>query len=148
MKPHLVCTVCAALALGAAPALADCREELAALEGGVAKDGSLAPLQAPSDATPQQGTDAGADTGAGADATPDEPKDGSDTPLAADPGVATSAEDAQAQSQGGETAAAQAAGAAGGGSTAKADALARARAALDAGDEAGCLSAVEEAKGA
>ena len=68
-------------------------------------------------------------------------------PLGADPDVATSAEDAQAQSQGGETAAAQAAGAAGSGGPAKADALARAQAALDAGDEAACMSALEEAKG-
>ena len=141
---RLLLSAAAALAFGAPAAFADCSAELAQLRGSVAKDGSLAPLQTPSDAT-QQGAEAGTEGAAGAEGIA---KDGSLAPLAADPNVATSGEDAQAQSQGGATAAAQAAGEAGTAPPAREDALARAQAALDAGDEAGCLAAVEEAKGA
>ncbi len=61
--------------------------------------------------------------------------------------MATSAQDAQAQSQGGETAAAQAAGASGGDGSDKQAAIDRAQKALDAGDEEACMQAVEEARG-
>ena len=142
MKRHLL-IASAVLALGTVPALADCREELAQLQGGVSKDGSMAPLQSPGEATPQQGSAAAT----GAESTEGVAKDGTGTPLGTDPNLATSAEDAQAQSQGGDTAAAQAAGTGDAGGTEKPDALARAQAALDAGDEAACMAAVEEAKG-
>jgi hypothetical protein len=142
MKRYVLLLASAALALGSNVALADCAEELARLQGGISKDGTHAPLEDAAAATPQQGAEASA----GAEATGQPAKDGSGTPLGADPDVAASAEDAQAQSQGGQTAAAQAAGETGGGVAANADALARAQAALDAGDEAGCMSALEEAK--
>jgi hypothetical protein len=140
MKQRLMIATAACLSFAASAASADCAAEIAAL--GIAKDGSTAPLAVP--ATPQTGGDAAPA------ATPTSEaggiaKDGSKAPLGTDPALATSPEDAQAQSQGGKTAAEQAAGAAGGG-TGQADALARARAALDAGDEAACLQAVEEAK--
>ena len=64
--------------------------------------------------------------------------------------MATSADDAAAQQSGGSTAAEQAAGAAGnaaGGGEARDQALARAEAALEAGDEAACLEALKEVKG-
>jgi hypothetical protein len=140
MKRYVLLLASAALALGSNVALADCAEELARLQGGISKDGTHAPLEDAAAATPQQGAEASAE------ATGQPAKDGSGTPLGADPDVAASAEDAQAQSQGGQTAAAQAAGETGGGGAANADALARAQAALDAGDEAGCMSALEEAK--
>lgn len=135
---------CAAiLAFGAGAAAADCREELAQLSQGLSKDGSRAPLQSgEGNATPQQGASAAT----GAADTPGVAKDGTEMPVGTDPNLATSPQDAQAQSEGGATAAAQALGAAGG-STGHADALARAQAALDSGDEAGCMAAVEEAKG-
>jgi hypothetical protein len=147
MKRHQTLLAGLAIAvLGAGAAAADCAQELEALDAGggeIAKDGTLAPLQ---------------DGGEGGGAA----------------GVATSAQDAQAQQEGGETAAAeggagtaddaaavdQAAGgeAASGGEpvvgaeTAAADAgdrdaaIERARAALAAGDEEGCMAAVEEAR--
>jgi hypothetical protein len=67
-------------------------------------------------------------------------------PLGADPDIAASGQDVAAQQAGGETAAAQATGAEGGGD-ARAQAISRAEAALAAGDEAGCLEAVKEARG-
>lgn len=133
----------AMILLGSGSAFADCREELAQLSGGggISKDGSLAPLE--SGATPQTG-DGTAPAAEGEGLA----KDGSTEPLQADADVAMSAEDAQAQQQGGETAAAQAAGVEGGGDAAARDAaLARAQAALDAGDEAGCMAALQEARG-
>ncbi len=145
-RHHMILAASATMFLSAAAASADCREELAQLSGGISKDGSLAPLQdSPDDATPQTG-------GGDAAAAPAEgeglAKDGSNAPMGADPAIATSAQDAQAQQQGGDTAAEQAAGAAGaGGSSDREEALTRAQAALDAGDEAGCMAAVQEAKG-
>lgn len=137
------CVLALALAGSATMALADCREELATLKaGGIAKDGSTAPLSDTATPTPQgagQAPPAEADGSGMA-------KDGTHAPVGADPGVATSADDAAAQQSGGRTAAEQAAGAAGGGD-AHAQALARAEAALAAGDEAACMEAVKEAKG-
>ena len=72
-------------------------------------------------------------------------KDGSLTPMGTSPDVATSAQDAQAQSEGGKTAAEQAAGAKG--TESRAAALEEARAALAKGDEEACMAAVEKAKG-
>ena len=74
-------------------------------------------------------------------------KDGSATPLATDPGIATSAQDVEAQQQGGATAAEQAMGEAGSAEGGRDAAIAEAEAALAAGDEAGCMTAVEAAKG-
>jgi hypothetical protein len=143
MKRQLMIATAACLTLAAGAAAADCADEIAALGQGVAKDGSTAPLAAP--ATPQTGGDAAA-TATPPAAGGEVAKDGSTAPLGTDPALATSAQDAQAQSQGGATAAEQAQGGEGGG-TMRAEALARAQVALDAGDEAGCMQAVEEAKG-
>lgn len=163
----------ALLLMSGTAAYADCAEELAALEataaggGEVAKDGSLAPMQEGDAAA--AGAEAGSATGAesatatapgGAGADPTESgetgeiaKDGSQAPLEEPgdtaPDVATSAQDAQAQQEGGEPAAAAADAAAadaGAGGSERDDALARARAALAEGDEAGCMAALEEAR--
>jgi hypothetical protein len=144
MKPRLMIATAACLTFATA-ASADCAAEIAAL--GMAKDGSTAPL-APA-ATLQTGGDAAATTTTPGATEGKVAKDGSTAPLGTDPALATSAGDAQAQSQGGATAAEQAQGAEGGdgAGTMRAEALARAQTALDAGDEAACLQAVEEAKG-
>ena len=145
MKRQLLISAAAVgLLFGATGAWADCAEELAQLNEGVSKTGAMAPLQEPGSATPQTG---GAATGGDAAATGEGEvaKTGETEPLGTDPSLATSGQDAQAQSEGGATAAEQAEGAAGGGGG-RAEALARAQAALDAGDEAGCMAAVEEAK--
>jgi hypothetical protein len=137
----------AALALAGTSALADCREELAALQGeGVSKEGAMAPLSDTSGATPQTGGDGTAAAPKAAGAGEGVAKDGSQMPLGADPGVATSAQDAQAQQTGGDTAAEQAMGSAGGGD-ARAQAISRAEAALAQGDEEACMEALEEARG-
>jgi hypothetical protein len=145
MKRHaLLAATAAVLTLGAGAALADCREDLARMQGGIAKDGSLAPLsESAADATPQTG-------GGGNAAEPTDQgeaiaKDGSEEPLEMDTSLATSAQDAQAQQAGGATAAAQAEGVEGD-MTGRDAALARAEAALAAGDEAGCLDALEAAE--
>lgn len=140
-------TLCVgALMLAGTAAYADCAEEIAALEGGISKDGTLAPLSGGA-VTPRTPPAAEAAPDAGAGGGDGLAKDGTTEPLGADPEIATSGQDAQAQQQGGETAAEQAAGG-GGGAAAdpKAAALERAKAALAQGDEAACLSAVEAAK--
>lgn len=134
----------------AGAAYADCAAELARFESettsstaeGIAKDGSLAPLQ---DAS---GAGQTANTGTVADSPSDEnriAKDGSTAPLEeagdAVPDQATSAQDAQAQQEGEPTAAAQASGQTGGSD--RAAALNEARRALEAGDEAACMAALE-----
>lgn len=138
---HLIAATIAAsgLALFATTASADCAAELDALAN-MPKGGAAAPM-AGSGATPQ--------TGGEMAKSPDEAakgagKDGTLTPMGANPDVATSSQDAQAQSEGGETAASQAAGATGADS--KQSAIDEARAALAKGDEQGCMAAVEKAK--
>jgi hypothetical protein len=124
-------------------AAADCAAELESM--GVSKDGSTAPLAG--GATPQTG---GMMAAGGDDAEQEAGKTGSMMPMGESADVATSAEDAQAQSQGGETAAAQAMGDAEGGEgggDARQMALDEARAALAAGDEEACMAAIEKAKG-
>lgn len=124
---------------GATAALADCASELDSLTQGAAKNGTMAPLA--DTATPQTGSMAAAPK---AD-TNGTSKDGTGMPMNSNPDVATSGQDAQAQSEGGKTAAAQAMGA-GGGDTRQA-ALDEARAALAKGDESACMAAVARAKG-
>ena len=124
----------------AGPALADCAVELDVLAG-VSKDGTTAPLA--EGATPQTGGMAEAPA---EDSAPGAGKDGTMMPMGQSADVATSAEDATAQSQGGETAAAQAAGAEGGDEGGQQAAINEARAALAAGDEEACMAAVEKAK--
>lgn len=141
------CVLALALMGSASVALADCKEEMAALKtSGIAKDGTTVPLSDTATPTPQgEGQAAAPETGGSGLA-----KDGTEAPIGADPGVATSADDAAAQQSGGSTAAEQAAGAAGnaaGGGEARDQALARAEAALEAGDEAACLEALKEVKG-
>lgn len=151
MKRQLMIATAACFTLAAGTASADCAAEIAALGQGVVKDGSTAPLAAP--ATPQTGGDAATTATPPATAEGEVAKDGSTAPLGTDPALATSAADAQAQSEGGATAAEQAQGAESspadqdGAGTMRAEALARAQTALDAGNEAACLEAVEEAKG-
>ena len=139
---HLIAATLASAGLGlaASAAIADCASELATLPG-TSKAGTAAPLS--SGATPQTGgmerSPAEAAKGAG--------KDGTLMPMGADPTVATSAEDAQAQSEGGKTAAQQAAGEAGSGDVTRQGAIDEARAALASGDEKACMAALETAKG-
>lgn len=156
----------AVIALTGGAALADCRDDLAQMRQGVAKDGAQAPLAGT--AVPQAGDGQQAQGMGGAMApSGGAAKDGTQMPLAANPDVATSADDAQAQQQGGGTAAEVAGGATSGGATAggamgggamgggamgggamgggKAAALDEAQMALDRGDEAACLSALERA---
>lgn len=143
------CTIGAA----AAPAWADCQEELAQLQGevqpeggGISKDGSLAPLEESSTAAeaPATATDGagGADT---ANAEGTVVKDGSETPLETDlSGIATSGQEAAAQQD--EAAPGQTGDSSAAMSPEAEAALERATAALQAGDEAGCMEAVEEAR--
>ncbi|HVL20768.1 MAG TPA: hypothetical protein VM422_07315 [Amaricoccus sp.] len=136
---HLIAATlaCAGFATAAA---ADCAAEIDALAMGGGKDATLAPLG--DTATPQTGGTMAKESG---EAAKGAGKDGSLAPMGANPDLATSGQDAQAQSEGGETAAAQAAGASG--SDTRQSALDEARAALAKGDEAGCMAAVEKAKG-
>jgi hypothetical protein len=142
MKRHnLIAAALLSAGLGfATTAAADCATELDTLAG-VSKDGTIAPLA--ERATPQTGGMAAAPDDAMAK---DAGKAGNLMPMGESADVATSAEDAAAQSAGGETAAAQAAGAEGGGDGGKQAAINEARAALAAGDEAACMAAVEKAK--
>ena len=140
---RLILTTAAALALGAGAAAADCAEELAQLTGGgIAKDGSLAPLEGVAAETPQ----AGGDAVTGESSAEGIVKDGTMEPLGAAENLAALEQDVVAQQEGGATAAEQAAGAPAAGGDRDA-AIARAQQALDAGDEAGCVSAIEEAEG-
>ncbi|WP_424929329.1 hypothetical protein [Amaricoccus tamworthensis] len=135
MKRGMTAAVALASVLGlGTPALADCEAELERLTGqggaeaGIAKDGSMAPLD--TDAV-ETGDGSGAEA-VGADGE-GIAKDGSETPLETDvSNIATSGQDAAAQ-QG-----------AGGLSKKQSDALARAETALAAGDEEACMGALEE----
>ncbi|ESR25951.1 hypothetical protein [Lutibaculum baratangense] len=155
------------LLLGMGAAHADCAEEIASFErsmpgsasagqmadAGIAKDGSLAPLQT-GDASAETTGSTGAGAATQGTAAGEVEKDGSTMPLAdaqggGDAAVAMSGQDAQAQQEGEQTAAEQAGqgGTAGesGGETVTA-ALDRAREASDRGDEAECMAAIEEAR--
>jgi hypothetical protein len=135
------------VAAGAA-AHADCRDELAQMQQGIAKDGGLAPLANVTSSTPQQTDGQQTDAQTVGSQSADEgrvAKDGTQMPMGADPDVATSADDAQAQQEGGATAAGVASGAATAGDD-KAGALEEATSALERGDEAACLEAIERAK--
>lgn len=134
----------ALLAMSAGVGNADCREDLAQLQQGVAKDGTQAPLAESTGGTQQSSDGQPAHEVGGAMApTGGAAKDGTQMPLASDPGVATSADDAQAQQQGGGTAAEVAGGTA---DASTAGALEEAKAALARGDEAACLNALERVK--
>ncbi|TBN42814.1 hypothetical protein EYE42_04685 [Paracoccus subflavus] len=173
----------ALLALTTVAAQADCAAEIARLTtggetsgGGLAKDGSLAPLEEASDTASD--TDAAAmDTTAAADAAaatetaaaagmnsaaPTDgasaeggegiAKDGSHVPLetagGAQPGVAMSGADAQAQQEGEPTAAEQAAEGATDSQSTREVHIQAARDALAAGDEETCMKAIEAAESA
>jgi hypothetical protein len=145
-------------------AAADCAAELAALEdgafaaagGGVAKDGTLAPLEQPGEAG-TGGSDAGApqaDAGAGGAPAGETDgriaKDGTTAPLEGEPGgaapdIAMSPQDVEAQQEGGRTAMAEAEADDAG--PTHDEALDAAREAMARGDEAGCMAAVRAAKG-
>lgn len=184
MKPMFTGAVGAALlALTTVAAEADCAAEIARLTtggetsgGGIAKDGSLAPLEGTSDAA--AGTDAAAtdadaaadaaaatETAAAAGMTSAAPtdgatgsdgegiaKDGSHVPLetagGAQPGVAMSGADAQAQQKGEPTAAEQAAGDATDSRSTREVHIQAARDALAAGDEETCMKAIQAAESA
>ena len=135
-KPYIAMLAgCAFLAIGTTGATADCAADLAAFqaEGGISKDGSLAPLQTdPAAGGAAITTGTAGETTAGAEGVA---KDGTQPPMqAAEGNVAASGQAAQAQQQ---------ADADGG---AKAEALTRAETALAAGDEEGCKAALEEAR--
>jgi hypothetical protein len=134
------------LALSTSSAFASCADEIASLastasEGGeqqgkISKDGSTAPLQEPA---------AGATAGTSGGQVS---KDGSTMPLSGtgdgpSTDTAMSDQDAQAQQQGGKTAAAASQGS-GSGSGELMAALEQARAAEQAGDETGCMKALEK----
>ena len=145
---------CALLVIGATTATADCAAELAAYQSGsaeaegggeIAKDGSLAPMQT------ETAGDAAATTGTAGEADDEAAqeegvaKDGTEAPMQeetadtsgeSEAGAAISGQDAQAQQQADAPA----------GGDARAEALARAEAALAAGDEEGCMAALEEAR--
>lgn len=151
-----------AFSTAAAPAWADCKQELAQLQGQIqdegageiSKDGSLAPLEgddtsensssgaavgtSPETTSSSNQTSLGTDDGEIA-------KDGSEVPLNTDTaGIAMSGQDAEAQQDDASAALAEK-----GPETVSQEvhaALARAADALEAGDEAGCLEAVEEAR--
>lgn len=169
---------CAILGLGTAAASADCADEIAALQSeipsdaearpsetreGIAKDGSLAPLEEGED-TSAQDEIATASTSGDTPATEmaiDEDvstdseeiaKDGTRAPLETDeePGSqseSASGEDGSAVAVSQQSVEAQQDRAsAGSGGNARTEALARAQAALDRGDEDACMSAVQEAR--
>lgn len=162
MKPIRTGIVGAALlALTTVSAQADCAAEIARLTagedtsgGGISKDGSLAPLEgaadaaAVGDAAASAATDmsppADNDAGDGAGIA----KDGSHVPLetagSAQPGIAMSGADAQAQQEGRPTAAEQAAGDTPDGSSRDIH-IQAARDALAGGDEDACMRAIEAA---
>lgn len=155
----------ASFALSTSFAFADCAQDLAALEGGmgdashkgIAKDGTLAPLQKPAnDEMGTAGNDHTSAEAAQAGKAEPSPQDSAVAPMTdssststagADPSQAMSGADAQSQQTGGETAAETASHAPseGGvaGSGARTEALAKARAALDAGDEMACKDALK-----
>lgn len=154
----------ASFALSSSIAFADCAQELAALEAkmggdnheGIAKDGSLAPLQkqtddssspAPNDKTSAEDAEVGKATSAGEHAVAPTDSKPSET-AGADAAQAMSGQDAQSQQGGGATAAQQAQGISNDGGSPKAasheDAMANARAALEAGDEEACIQALED----
>ena len=153
----------ASIALSSSMALADCAQDLAALEAkmgadsheGIAKDGSLAPLQkqageayspTSNDKTATENAQAGE---AAADKEPVvAPTDSATSdPAGADSAQAMSGQDAQSQQSGGMTAAQQADEPTGDSSSVTsemhAEALTKARTALEAGDEAACMKALE-----
>jgi len=144
---------CALWALGPAPALADCRSELAAFEtgrvsntGGISKDGSLAPLQAPATNSAKPGSSATAADGTTRAPTPEGgvAKDGTRAPLDAMSSQAMSGQDAQAQQAGDPTAAETAQTK---DQTVEANpdrAIAEAKTALMAGNEEACLAALRK----
>ncbi|PZQ48166.1 MAG: hypothetical protein DI556_15200 [Rhodovulum sulfidophilum] len=125
----------AGMSLSAGMAFADCAAEVARLSEGIAKDGSNAPLAETAPSPAEAAPPARATSPEGLQ------QDGTEAPLGASPDIATSGQDAASQSEGGDTAAAQATGA-GVAPPDKAEALARARAALDAGDEQACMDAI------
>ena len=143
MKRHnLIAAALLSAGLGfATTAAADCADGTRHAGGCV--EGRHRRRPSPKRATPQTGGMAAAPDDAMAK---DAGKAGNLMPMGESADVATSAEDAAAQSAGGETAAAQAAGAEGGGDGGKQAAINEARAALAAGDEAACMAAVEKAK--
>ncbi|QFT96592.1 hypothetical protein FIU85_04700 [Roseovarius sp. THAF8] len=163
------------------PALADCQDELAQLtgeagmevEGGISKDGSLAPLEDPDANADASGSVDGAASTSDTDTSDSSSntdlsaqaedmnsdaaegdgevvKDGDTAPLETDTSsVATSGQDAAAQQDGSGDASATANSDANSDSEmsqeAK-DAIETAKAALEAGDEKACMDAVEEAR--
>jgi hypothetical protein len=126
VRQQLISATLVALLAGTTGALADCAAELAQLT----QDSSTAPADAPPQ-TGGAGGEAGA-TGEGED------KDGGT--------FSTFGQEGAPEREGDDPAAAQASGGSAGGSGDRAAALQRARAALDAGDEAACMQAVEEAR--
>lgn len=178
MKPMFTGVVGAALlALTTVAAQADCAAEIARLSpggetsgggfsaadtDGIAKDGSLAPLEGGADAAAADTAAADAATGGMSSPAPTDAasagngegiaKDGSHVPLeGADgqqAGIAMSGADAQAQQEGQPTAAEQAAGATASDASMRDVHIQAARDALAAGNEEACMQAIEAAEGA
>lgn len=143
-------TGCLILGLTPAAAFADCKAALAALEagtvphtGGIAKDGTLAPLQDSGTVGPK--VEPHPDMGTvSADHGSSPAKDGAGLPLGVSPAQAMSGADAQAQQGGAPTAAEESRGAARP-ANARDAAITTAREALAAGNESACLNALQAA---
>lgn len=142
----LIASALATAIIAGSAAYADCAQDLAALDAGshshegIAKDGTLAPLQSNDGSS-------GADTDQ-PQATDGISKDGSLAPLedAADASSdqAMSGQDAQAQQEGEPTAAEAAGGADAAADDGRSAAIEKARTALAAGDEDACRAALDE----
>ncbi|SFH46180.1 hypothetical protein SAMN04488020_11546 [Palleronia marisminoris] len=179
---NMLLASCAVFGFGASMAFADCAEEISALQAdggmsaetgasdtgrtGIAKDGTLAPLEEPN-ATEAEGAAAGGDVAtttsageepadqdasAGGGGDNDIAKDGTQAPLAEDgtaaEGNGTGMDEDSAIAVSQQDAEAQQDLASGANDGIRVEALERAQAALDRGDEDACLQAVEEARGA
>ncbi|WP_312526227.1 hypothetical protein [Paracoccus sp. (in: a-proteobacteria)] len=153
----------ATFALSSSMTFADCAQEISALEAemadgsheGIAKDGTLAPLQKPTSgasgtASNDQTSDERAKEGesAASEETAVAPMDSTQSETSGpDTDQAMSGQDAQSQQSGGMTAAQEAEDTSKDNrppeTTAHSEALSKARAALEKGDEAACLKALE-----
>ena len=179
---NMLLASCAVLGFGSSAAFADCAEELSALQAdsgssveigasdtgrsGIAKDGTLAPLEDASDTgaegaaaggdvattTTAGGEPTGQDASTGAGGADEMAKDGTEAPLAEDnvdaEGSASGVDEDSTIALSQQDVEAQQEEASGSNNGTRAEALERAQAALDRGDEAACLEAVEEARGA
>lgn len=178
---NMLIASCAVFGIGTSAAFADCAEEISALHAdagssgetdasgssrsGIAKDGTLAPLEDGSNTGAEGAADGGdvattttagekpAGQGASVSAGGDNEiaKDGTQAPLAEDGAAAggsgTGLEENSSIAVSQQDAEAQQDLASGANTDTRTEALERAQAALDRGDEEACMEAIEEARG-